>query len=297
MNRPDALRILLTGPTGFIGPHVCARLAHANEIFGVTRGKPVPPGCHAIRADLGQAFSTAAWPEPIDVVVHLAQSPRYREFPDGASDMAAINVSATAALIEYARRAGASLFILASTGNVYTPGPRAAAEDDSIAPASFYAASKAAAECLVRPYREMMRVCILRLFYPYGPGQEGRLIPSLVDRIRDGRPVQLAGEQDGLMLTPTYVDDIADVMVAAMADRRFEGVFNVGSPEVVSLRAVGEAIGRVLGREPRFENGGGAEPPRLIPNVDRLAERYPLAQFTPLDAGLSRMLGARPLTT
>jgi UDP-glucose 4-epimerase len=292
-----ARRIVITGASGFIGRHVCARMADGNEVFAVVRGSAVPAGCIPVRADLAAGFSTDGWPDRVDAVVHLAQSARHREFPGGAADMTAINVTATASLVDYAHRAGASSFIFASTGNVYTPGPQPVAEDDPIAPANFYAASKAAAECLLRPYRELLRVCVLRLFYPYGPGQEGRLIPSLVERVRDGRPVSLAGVHDGLVLTPTFVDDIAGVIAAAAADRRFEGVFNVSSPETMTLRDVGAAMAKVLGREARFENTGGAEPPRLVPNLERLASVYPLAGFTPFEAGLSRMLRAQPIAT
>jgi UDP-glucose 4-epimerase len=292
-----AARILITGASGFLGRHVCARLIADGEVFAVVRGGAAPAGCVPVQADLAGAFSTDGWPDRLDAVLHLAQSARHRDFPGGAADMTAINVAATATLIEYARRAGAATFIFASTGSVYTPGPQPAAEDDAVAPANFYAASKAAAECLLRPYRDLLRVCVLRLFYPYGPDQQGRLIPSLVERVRDGRPISLAGAQDGLVLTPTYVDDVAAIVAAAVADRRFDGAFNVSSPEIMTLRDVGTAIARVLGVDVRFENTGGAEPPRLLPNLARLAALYPLAAFTPFDAGLSRMLRAQPVAT
>jgi UDP-glucose 4-epimerase len=289
-------RILLTGASGFIGRQVCARLTANAEVFAVARGPHVPAGCIPVRADLGGAFSTEGWPDRLDCVVHLAQSARHREFPDGAADMTAINVAATASLVDYARRAGASAFILASTGNVYAPGAEPVGEDDPIAPSGFYAASKAAAEDLVRPYANLLRVCTLRLFYPYGPGQEGRLIPSLVERVRQGRPISLAGT-DGLVMTPTYVDDIAAVIVAAIGDPRFTGVINVSAPRVMTLREVGQSIGRALGQAPVFEQAGGPEPPRVVPRLDRLAALYPPARFTPLEAGLVQLLREKPLAT
>jgi UDP-glucose 4-epimerase len=296
MSVPHLPRVLLTGASGFIGRHVCARLTGNAEVFAVVRDTRVPAGSIPVRADLGSGFSTAGWPERIDCVVHLAQSARHREFPDGAADMTAVNVAAAAALVDYARRAGASAFILASTGNVYTPGPEPVGEDDPIAPAGFYAASKAAAEDLVRPYASLLRVCTLRLFYPYGAGQEGRLIPSLVERVHQGRPISLSGA-DGLVMTPTYVDDIAAVIVAAIGDSRFSGVLNVSAPWVMTLREVGESIGRALGRPALFEQAGGPEPPRVVPRLDRLTGLYPPTRFTPLDAGLAQMLREKPLVT
>src|SRR5688572_5526353 len=140
------MRVLVTGASGFIGRRVCARLSSGHEVFAVVRGSDAPVGCVGVSSNLATAFSTRTWPDRVDAVVHLAQSSRHREFPEGAADMTAINVAATASLVEYARVAGAATFILASTGNVYTPGSATASEDDAIAPRTFYAASKAAAE-------------------------------------------------------------------------------------------------------------------------------------------------------
>lgn len=297
MSAPSRMRILVTGSSGFIGRRVCARLAVDHEVFAVSRRGDASTPCGRLRADLATGFSTAEWPDRIDALLHLAQSARHREFPEGAADMTAVNVTATASLIEYARRARAEVFILASTGNVYTPGSEPVGEDDPVAPPTFYAASKVAAECLVRPYAALMRVCTLRLFYPYGPGQENRLIPSLIDRVRAGRPVSISGSADGLVLTPTYVEDIVDVFCAAIPDAQFRGTLNVSAPGIATLRDVAGTIARLLGREVRFEHTGGSEPPRIIPRLDRLGALYPLAQFASLETGLSRTLRERALAT
>ena len=291
------MRIVITGATGFIGRRLCAMLAGQHDVFGVARTDGVPPPCTLLSADLAAPVATDSWPRPIDAVVHLAQSLRHREFPGGAADMTAVNVASTAALLEYARSAGATVFVLASTGNVYQPGPSPLPEDAPLAPATFYAASKLAAEMLARPYAGFLRICILRLFYPYGPGQENRMIPSLVDRVRDGRPITLGGSGDGLRLTPTYVDDIANVIRASLEDARFTEAINVSAPWAMTLRQVGETIGAALGREVRFEQAGGPEPPLVIPSLERLGAVFPLARFTPLQDGLAQMLREQPIAT
>ena len=77
---------------------------------------------------MSELFEPTHLPSHIDGVLHLAQSHAYRDFPAGAVDMFRVNVASTASLLEYARRAGASRFYLASTGSVYEPYTRGMAE-------------------------------------------------------------------------------------------------------------------------------------------------------------------------
>ena len=53
-----------------------------------------------------------------------------------------------------------------------------------------------------------MRAHALRYFFIYGPGQQGMMMPGIMQRISSGQEVQLAGE-DGIALNPVYVEDAA----------------------------------------------------------------------------------------
>ena len=95
---------------------------------------------------------------------------------------------------------GEARFVLASTGTVYEPYGGRLAEDAPVAPVSFYSATKLAAEALLQGWRSRLGCCALRLFFPYGPGQTGRLVPQLVERIRAKTAVTLDGSGDGMVL-------------------------------------------------------------------------------------------------
>jgi nucleoside-diphosphate-sugar epimerase len=293
------VKILLTGATGFIGARVARRLAAAHQVYCVVRRADAALPAQSIpividlaaalgRGDLRNALRDAL-PGRIDAVLHLAQSHRYREFPDEAGAIFAVNTAATAALLEYAADAGAARFVLASTGTVYEPYGGRLAEDAPVSPASFYSATKLAAEALLQGWRSRLGGCALRLFFPYGPGQIGRLVPQLVERIRAKTAVTLAGSGDGLVLAPTFVDDIALVFEAAL-EGEWNGIFNVAAPHPVSLRQLAEDIGRVIGIEPRFAPTGAAQAPRIVPELGRLSECYDLSRFRPLTAGLAEAL-------
>jgi nucleoside-diphosphate-sugar epimerase len=172
---------------------------------------------------------------------------------------------------------------------VYEPYDGSISEDAPIAPRRYLGASKLAAEILARPYGDLFDVGILRLFFPYGPGQTKRLVPDLIDRVRNEVPVQLASDGEGLRLVPTFVDDIATVIEAALAGH-WRGMFNVANPAAVSLRELAEVIGSAIGKKPRFEindQKAGA----IVPQLERLQDCFDLTRFTPLEEGIRRTLG------
>jgi nucleoside-diphosphate-sugar epimerase len=283
---------LLTGASGFIGARLAARLAPAHRLYCVVRQEDsaLPPAATPVVADLAAGLHRGGLPRQIDAVVHLAQSRHYRDFPEHADELYAVNTAATAALLEYAAEIGAGRFVLASTGTVYEPYGGRLAEDVALSPTSFYSATKLAAEVLMQAWRSRLSVCALRLFFPFGPGQTARLVPRLVERIRAGRAVTLDGDGDGLMLVPTFVDDVAAVFEAAL-DGGWNGVFNVAAPRPASLREVALAIGTIIGVEPRFERSGVAHAPRIVPELCRLAERFDMSRFRPLETGLAATVG------
>ena len=82
------------------------------------------------------------------------------------------------------------------------------------------------------------------------------MIPGLIGRVRDGRPVTL---NDGgrPRMNPIYVEDA----VRAVAPRSAcEGsqVLNLAGEEPVTIRDLALLAGEALGREPVFEDGDGA---------------------------------------
>ena len=156
-------------------------------------------------------------------------------------------------------------------------------------PDDFYAATKVAAEALMRPYASQYRTCVLRLFTPYGPGQRNRIIPVLIERVRERRPITLDGEQGGLRLSVTYVDDVVATFRAA-AEEGWHGTYNVAAPEPTCVREIANTIGRVIGITPVFQHTGRPEPSPLVADLNRLAAMCDPGKFCSLDEGVRRTL-------
>jgi nucleoside-diphosphate-sugar epimerase len=285
------MRILITGGTGFVGSALGPRLiAAGHELFCVCR----PEGSVGFGEKVAwdAAADTSKFPQAVDAVIHLAQSRSYRHFPVDSREMFDVNIAMTMSLLQWAAQSKVKQFCLVSSGTVYEPFTGSLREDAAVSPRGFLGASKLASEVIAQPFSSLFKLNILRLFFPYGPGQRERLIPDLIRRIRCGEAVQVTANGNGMRLAPTLVEDIADVFLASI-EKKWTGTVNVATPEVLSIREIAELIGRRLGIPPNMEVVQRA-PIDITPDLSRLAEHFDLCRFTRFEEGLRRTIAANP---
>jgi nucleoside-diphosphate-sugar epimerase len=285
------VRIVLTGATGFVGSHVLPMLVRNHEVIALAR-QPRPPLTASnvtwITSDLAKPLDFARLPGAVDAVIHLAQSKRYREFPDGAEDVFAVNVQSTFQLLEYARATGASKFLFASTGGVYGSASRPLSEDDRLNPLNFYISSKYSAESFVASYRPLFHTIVFRFFFVYGPGQQGMMVPSLLQRVVNGEPITIQGDP-GIRTNPIYVDDASAVFEPALALDE-SNLFNIAGEEVVTIRNLVELMEQASGREAMIERAPGDLDGDLVGDNTRMKDILGVTPATPLLDGLRSMV-------
>jgi UDP-glucose 4-epimerase len=275
------VRVLVTGAGGFLGRRLVTLLTERHDVVAVAR-RPLD-GVETVVADLTQGADLPG----CDAVVHLAQSSRHREWPDGAADVFAVNVDATFRLLEHARRSGASHFVLASTGAVYGPGDGPLSEDAPLGPSGMYPRSKLAAEVLTEAYANEMVTAILRPFAIYGAGQQDMLVATLAARVRAGEEVVVAGEP-GMRINPVHVDDAARAFAAALA-LDAPGAFNVAGDEVVSVTALVEILAKLAGTPSRIRHVEGVSA-TLVGDIARMREILDVTPAVTLNEGLAGVL-------
>lgn len=280
------MNILLTGATGFLGKILSNEIADDHQIIALVRNKEGGQKnvCYIIQ-DLCLPFDLSRFPASIDVVVHLAQSRYYKDFPNSALDMFGVNTGSTAILMDYALRAGAKQFIYASTGGLYHPCDEVLTEERLLNPVGYYNVTKYAAEQFLCAYKSYLNICVMRLFFLYGAGQKDRLVSSLYEKISTYKPVILEGKNNGLYFTPTYGQDVARIIKLAIKNN-WSGIYNVASPEISNIREISQKIASIINCEPYFHFLGAIEPPPIIPSLQGLKMIYPEMEFTELDVGL-----------
>lgn len=287
------MRVLVTGASGFVGSHLVPALAQTHEVFATMRPGAAgrrQDGQRSLLLDFTDSDPFANLPREMDAIIHLAQAPS--QFPENANEMFAVNARSTLGLAEYARRAGVKTFIYASTGNVYEHSEMPRIESDPCRPHGFYELTKWTSEQILGLYASWFNMCILRLFTPYGPGQNKRMLTKIADAVqaqetvilhRDGRP----------FVTPIFIEDVVAVFVRSL-EWGGNSVFNVSGNETISVRQIAEHAAAFYGLEPVFtEQPDSPQTWNLIGVNEALRSRLGAYEFTPFRDGYNAYLASR----
>ena len=146
------------------------------------------------------------------------------------------------------------LVFISSGGTVYgTPNRVPIDEDHPLAPLNSHGLTKLMVEQylgLIARTRGLDSV-ILRVSNPFGPRQAFRkgqgLIPAILERHRQGLPVQVFGDGSA-QRDYIYVGDVIDAILAALRlPQARGGIFNIGSGEARSVLEIVAAVEARLG--------------------------------------------------
>ena len=266
------MKILITGANGFIGKTLVKNLSVSHEVFAMARSfnKHInSENIVQISHDMTQPLDANGLPSNIDAVIHLAQSSQYRKFPTGMRDMISVNVLGLTDILDYAKSADCEYFLNFSSGSVYDPSQTDQSEKAKIAPQSAYPLTKQISENIVDLYSEFFTTLNLRLFFPYGPGQEGMLVPNLINSVKNKNAINLQGTKGGLEICPIYVDDVIEICGRLLSEKP-SGIMNVAGYEQLRLETIVQEIGKVLGVTSNFEKDAFATPALFRPSLDKM---------------------------
>lgn len=279
--------MLVTGGAGFVGSHLCERLAaeghRVSVLDDLSRGRRdwVPSGTPIYEVDVRDREGVAAAfadAQP-DWVAHLAALhfiPAVDEAPALAD---AINVGGTRNVLDAARSHLPNRLVFASTAAVYPNVPEPLSEKHDPAPIDLYGRTKLAGERLVAEFAAETGVrCVsARLFNVMGPRETNpHVLPEIVSQVRSGA-VEL--ELGNLDPERDFVDarDVADAFTALLRDPEpGAATFNVGTGRSVSVgdivRTCSEIVGRELVVRQVPERMRRVERAVLVADVTRVAE-------------------------
>jgi len=254
------MRMFVTGGAGFIGSNfIRLVLAERSDVDVVnfdlltyagneSTVADLPSGRHnLVRGDIADPAAVADAMAGCDVVVNFAAESHVDRSILDSSAFVRTNVAGVQVLLDSARRIGIERFLHISTDETYgSIDSGSFREGDPLEPNSPYAASKAAADLLVRSYfvTHRMPVLVTRSSNNYGPYQfPEKVLPVFITNLMDGLAVPLYGE--GLNVRDwTFVEDNCRGLLAVF-ERGVEGeVYNVGAHnEVPNIEMTRKLLG------------------------------------------------------
>jgi uncharacterized protein YbjT (DUF2867 family) len=221
-------RVLVTGGTGFVGPHVVQALtADEHDVRVVARRPdraPDLPAVQFVRGDMTDADSLRRAVEGCETVVHLVALPPFAD--PRATER--VMEQGTRDLVAAAKEAGVRRFVLMSALGTSD-------ETKDLAP---YYHAKWTMEGLVAD--SGIPATIFRPSFVFG--RDGGLLPGLVRLVRLSPVTPIVGTK---RMQPIWVDDVAAFFAKAVREES-TGTYGLGGPDLVTWNELYERLRRVL---------------------------------------------------
>lgn len=264
MDIPDS-NILITGGTGFIGPHLARELlSRGAEVHAVDKdvdGRArLPDPVRFTQANITNPDAVAeVVTDGVDAVFHLAAASDAAD-PDKRGQFEE-NTAGTYTLLERMDAVGVDNLVFTSSSAVYGEAPRPTPEDYApLEPISAYAASKLACESVISVYAHThdIQSWVFRFANVVGAGQRGNVVPDFVEKLLDD-PSRLEILGDGRQeKSYLHVEECVNGMceLVEAGDEAFN-LFNLGTRTTTSVRQIADIVSETVGAQPDYEYTGG----------------------------------------
>lgn len=255
--------MLVTGGLGFIGSNLARRLVqlgahvtlvdcllptHGGNIFNI-EGIREQVRWHLV--DVRETASLAPFLRGQQILFNLAGQTSHIDSMTAPVLDLQINAAAQLSILEACREQNPDIkVVFASTRQLYgKPAFLPVDESHAVRPVDVNGINKFAGESYHLLYNDVygIRACALRLTNTFGPRMRVKdarqtFLGLWVRLLLENRPISVFG--DGCQVRDfNYVDDCVDALLLAGANDVANGkIYNLGSPEVTSLRRVAELM-------------------------------------------------------
>lgn len=310
------MKALITGGAGFIGSHLADYLVGQGDqvilLDDLSTGRLENIEHLQARSDVEFVLGSILNPDlvdhvvsRVDVVYHLAAAVGVQLIVNRPLESLMTNIRGTETIFEKAHKYGKRT-IVTSTSEIYgkNTSDRLSEEDDRILGSPLksrwsYSEAKAIDEILAYTYwREKgLETVIVRLFNTVGPrqtGSYGMVVPRFVSQALRDLPITIFGDGNQTRCF-CFVGDVVDGLVALGENPgAFGRVFNLGSTEEISIRALAERVVGLSDSKSQLEfisydqayEEGFEDMPRRVPDIARARD---LVGFDP-QVGLDEII-------
>jgi len=297
----SAVKVLVTGGSGFLGSHVCTKLLKKRDGVVIFDLKPpeeqilTDSNVSYVQGDIRDESAVEEAASDCNATIHLAAIADVDTCQQNPRHALQVNVEGTRVVLESARWNYHKKFIFASSAAVYGDQKKMPINEDcKLMPRSIYGVTKASAELLVNSYSYAYSFpcTVLRFFNIYGPnpGYAG-VIPSFIrGAVEHGRVTIFgSGRQTRDFI---YVDDAADAVVKSLHSSK-KGIYNVGTGKESSVLKIASIVERVTGKKihKEFRDSKESEIMRSVADITKIVKEIGWRPKTNIVKGIKNIAG------
>ena len=302
------MRILVTGGEGFIGSALTRRLLAAGHSVVVydncsRSNRPIPLRARYFFGDVRNADRLALAAEGCDEVIHLAYVNGTKTFYEQPNLVLDTAVRGILNLLKACSEQHIKRMMLVSSSEVCRADVGGMNEQvplvipDPFNPRYSYSAGKIISEVMAINHKGFDWLTILRPFNIYGPGMsEGHVIPDFKKQLQSKNgstriPFEILGSGDETR-SFCYIDDFIDGMMLIREKGVHHGIYNVGTPEEITIRELAQKMAKVYDYDLDITEGNKLREgsiARRKPDISKL-QALGYAPKVSLDDGLRRVL-------
>ncbi len=306
--------ILVTGGAGFIGSHLCGRLMREGHQVVCLDNFDDFYNPEIKRRNIQESIGEAQFEliegdirdtqliarifrgRTLDVVIHLAARAGVRPSIDYPKLYEEVNVQGTINLLDACRDFEIKSFVFASSSSVYGGNTKVPfSEEDRVdTPISPYGITKRAGELFCYSYHRLFDINItcLRYFTVYGPRQRPEMAIHKFTRLIDGsEKVPMYGDGQS-MRDYTYIDDIIDGTLGAIARNKGYEIYNLGESRTIRLTDLIQMLEEALGKTAIIEGcpEQRGDMPITYANIEKARGKLGYAPRVSMEKGIGRFV-------
>jgi UDP-glucuronate decarboxylase len=302
------MRILVAGGAGFLGSHLCDRLASdGHEVLVIDNlhtGSQL--NLSHLRGNRKVEFRLGDIVDPVkgefDRIYNLACPGSPRHYQQNPISTARTNFIGVDNLLHLASQNGARFF-QASTSEVYgdplvhPQGEAYCGNVNPIGPRACYDEGKRIGETLCFDYHRQheVEIKVARIFNTYGPRMnpdDGRVISNFIVQALRNKPITIYGEGRQTR-SFCYIDDLIDGILRLMeSPKNVLGPINLGNPEEFTIRELAEIVIEMTGSRSKIEhhNMPVDDPQQRQPDISKARDILGWQPDIALRDGLARTI-------
>jgi len=287
------MRIFVTGGAGFIGIHLCKKLALLHKVtvydnFSNSNEEhfPIIENVTLIVGDILDNSKLVDSMKNHDVVIHLAAKISVIDSIIDPDNTFQTNVQGTQNVLDSCKSNNILKIIVTSSAAIYENSDNPVNETSISKPLSPYGQSKLDMEKIITFSK--VDYTILRLFNVYGNGQTSGVITNFKKNISEVTPLNIFG--DGKAIRDfIHIDDVINAMLLSI--KSTSGIYNIASGNGTSISDLAKLFIQLSGKHSEiiYKSARKGEVIFSVANIDKSQKELGFYPKISLDVGLSTL--------